>query len=145
MKVVKKRKGVRVPDGWHVPNVEEARARRTEILSQMRKWDIAELAGGEIAGPGYGGVINISVRTYGLLVLFKNDISLSQEAGGNIFTVEPPLVEIDQPARTWSPPSRNWGPAPNDSQPDFKPTAPQEKGESEITLKPPSYNDALAM
>ena len=149
MKVVKRREGVRVPDGWHLATVEEARARRAEILSQMGEWDIAQLVGGKISGHGgYGGEIETCAAVrWNLLVLLKNDISFPEEARGNVYTIEPPLVEIDQPPAVpapWTPPSRSWGPA-NDSQPDFDPTAPREKGESEIDLKPPSYNDALTM
>ena len=173
MKVVKRREGVRVPDGWHLATVEEARARRAEILSQMGEWDIAQLVGGKISGRGYGGEIETCAAVrWNLLVLLKNDISFPEEARGNVYTIEPPLVEIDQPPAVpapWTPPSRSWGPAndsqpdfvptvpapwmppsrswgpANDSQPDFDPTAPREKGESEIDLKPPSYNDALTM
>ena len=57
MKVVKKREGVRIPDGWHKASVEEARARRAEIVSEMGEWDIAELVGGKISGRSYGGKI----------------------------------------------------------------------------------------
>ena len=151
---MKRREGVRVPDGWHLATVEEARARRAEILSQMGEWDIAQLVGGKISGRGYGGEIETcAMESFGHLVLLKNNISFPEEARGNVYTIhpcvtiEPPLVEIDQPPAVpapWTPPSRSWGPA-NDSQPDFDPTAPREKGESEIDLKPPSYNDALTM
>ena len=104
------------------------------------------------------------------IFLFRagNNISFPQQSpvgqtwqsttSGNVYTVPPPLVEIDQPPaqsapwappnRSWAPPNRSWAPA-NDgqpvNQPDFDPSAPQEKGEREIYLKPPSYNDALTM
>ena len=151
VKVVKKREGVRIPDGWHKASVEEARARRAEIVSEMGEWDIAELVGGKISGRGYGGKIETcGQESYGHLVLLKNSISFPEETGasGNVYTVEPPLVEIDQPPALpapWAPPSRSWGPANDSSQPDFGSTAPREKGESEIVLKPPSYNEALTM
>merc|ERR1712062_918340 len=67
---------------------------------------------------------------------------------GNIYTVEPPLVEIDQPPVVPAPStsqSRSWGPANDTSQPSFDPHATQEKGASKIHLEPPSYNDAVHM
>ena len=67
---------------------------------------------------------------------------------GNIYTVEPPLVEIDQPPVVPAPStsqSRSWGPANETSQPSFDPHATQEKGSSKIHLEPPSYNDAVHM
>ena len=170
---MKRSEGVRVPgtefEFEHLATIGEAVARRAEILSQMGEWDIAQLVGGKISGRGYGGEIETCVAVrWNLLVLLKNDISFPEEARGNVYTIEPPLVEIDQPPAVpapWTPPSRSWGPAndqplavpapwmppsrswgpANDSQPDFVPTAPREKGESEIDLKPPSYNDALTM
>ena len=149
---MKRSEGVRVPgtefEFEHLATIEEARARRAEILSQMGDWTIAQLVGGKISGRGYGGEIETCVAVrWNLLVLLKNDISFPEEARGNVYTIEPPLVEIDQPPAVpapWTPPSRSWGPA-NDSRPDFDPTVPREKGESEIDLKPPSYNDALTM
>ena len=163
VKVVKRREGVRVPDGWHVANVEEAKAHRDAILSQMGKWDIAELVGGKISGRSYGGKVEAcGPESFGHLVILKNSISFAQPSlsdetwqsttSGNIYTVQPPLVDLGQPPvvpAPWTPPSRSWGPATATSQPinqpGSDPSEPLEKSESEIYLKPPSYNDALTM
>ena len=76
MKVVKRREGVRVPDGWHLATVEEARARRAEILSQMGDWWTAQLVGGKISGRGYGGKIETCApEPFGHIVLLKNILS----------------------------------------------------------------------
>merc|ERR1712192_218382 len=123
----------------------------------MGKWHIAELVGGKISGRSYGGKVEAcGAESFGHLVIMKNNISFANPSpsdeswqsstSGNIYTVQPPLVDLGQPPvlpAPWSPPSRGWGPAPSPNsqpinQPGPDPSAPQEKSESEIYLQPPS-------
>lgn len=46
------------PDGSRLVTVEEARTCKESLCSRMDRWDIAEIFGGSMSGPGYGCPVN---------------------------------------------------------------------------------------
>jgi len=87
-----------IPDGWRWMTVEEAAARKDELVSGLEDWAIIKLDGGKIEGSGYGGKV-----TYYSQVVFGWVFVVPMYEGA----AQSPLFVKEQPYEFKHPPQKS--------------------------------------